>query len=52
MIGLFGSAVTVIWCANSASVMFISVLQMKEQRLLVAYPVGLLYSAFAMAAIF
>jgi protein YIPF5/7 len=43
---------SIVWCTNSASVMFITVLNMSEQRFLVAYPVALLYSAFAMLAVF
>ncbi|KAJ3252927.1 hypothetical protein HK103_001073 [Boothiomyces macroporosus] len=50
--GLVISGLSVAWCAFSASGMFVSVLDMKEQRLLVAYPVGLLYSAFAMVTVF
>ncbi|KAI9325981.1 hypothetical protein DFJ73DRAFT_791185 [Zopfochytrium polystomum] len=46
------SALSVLWCTHSASLMFVTVLSMNEQRLLVAYPVGLLYSAFALLAIF
>lgn len=46
------STISVLWCANSASVMFVTVLSMKDQRFLVAYPVALLYSAFALLAIF
>ncbi|EGF80190.1 hypothetical protein BATDEDRAFT_11386 [Batrachochytrium dendrobatidis JAM81] len=50
--GVILSAVTVVWCTNSSSGMFVTVLSMKEQRLLVAYPVALLYSAFALLAVF
>lgn len=32
--------------------MFVAVLQLQEQRLLVAYPVGLLYSIFALLTVF
>ncbi|KAI9013125.1 hypothetical protein BC832DRAFT_606373 [Gaertneriomyces semiglobifer] len=46
------SALSVLWCTYSASSMFTTVLAMNEQRLLVAYPVGLLYSAFALLAVF
>ncbi|KAI9104621.1 hypothetical protein DFS34DRAFT_567244, partial [Phlyctochytrium arcticum] len=52
VIGLILGALSVLWCTYSASVMFTTVLSMNEQRLLVAYPVGLLYSAFALLAIF
>ncbi|KAJ3300844.1 hypothetical protein HK104_000038 [Borealophlyctis nickersoniae] len=50
--GLILSALSVLWCTHSASLMFVTVLSMSEQRLLVAYPVGLLYSAFALLAVF
>ncbi|TPX69232.1 hypothetical protein SpCBS45565_g02491 [Spizellomyces sp. 'palustris'] len=52
IVGLILSALSVLWCTYSASKMFTTVLSMSEQRLLVAYPVGLLYSAFALLAIF
>jgi len=32
--------------------MFVNVLNMHNQRLLVAYPVGLLYACFAMLSVF
>ena len=43
---------SVIWCTLSASTIFVTVLGMKEQRILVAYPVGLLYACFALMAVF
>ncbi|KAJ3219494.1 hypothetical protein HDU67_000907 [Dinochytrium kinnereticum] len=46
------SALSVLWCTHSASLMFVTVLSLNEQRLLVAYPVFLLYSAFALLAVF
>lgn len=49
---IFAALVSIIWCTNSASVMFVTVLDMSQQRFLVAYPVALLYSAFAMLAVF
>ena len=51
-IGLGASSLAVLWSAYSASSMFVSVLEMTEQRLLVAYPIALLYSAFAIVTIF
>ncbi|KAI9205823.1 uncharacterized protein BJ171DRAFT_499818 [Polychytrium aggregatum] len=50
IIGFALTCVSVLWCTYSASLMFVTVLRMKEQQLLVAYPVGLLYSAFALLA--
>ncbi|CAG8493280.1 2197_t:CDS:10 [Cetraspora pellucida] len=41
-IGLIASALAVSWCTYSSSTMFVTVLQMSEQRILVAYPVGML----------
>ncbi|KAJ3190313.1 hypothetical protein HDU85_000608 [Gaertneriomyces sp. JEL0708] len=52
LVGLILSVLSVLWCTYSASSMFTTVLVMNEQRLLVAYPVGLLYSAFALLAVF
>ncbi|KAI9152458.1 hypothetical protein H9P43_009249 [Blastocladiella emersonii ATCC 22665] len=52
LIGLVLSCVSVCWCTYSASTMFVTVLSMTEQRVLVAYPVGLLYAVFALLTIF
>ncbi|KAI8588808.1 hypothetical protein BDZ88DRAFT_174853 [Geranomyces variabilis] len=52
IVGLVLSVLSVLWCTYSASAMFTAVLSMRDQRLLVAYPVGLLYSAFALLAVF
>ncbi|KAE9411410.1 Yip1-domain-containing protein [Gymnopus androsaceus JB14] len=46
--GTFGyllSLLSIIWCTYSASGIFVAVLRMSDQRLLVAYPVGLLYGS-------
>ncbi|KAF6761203.1 Yip1 domain family protein [Ephemerocybe angulata] len=51
----FGYIVTILsifWCTYAASGIFTAVLQMNEQRLLVAYPVGLLYGCFALLTVF
>ncbi|KAL0072418.1 Protein yipf5 [Marasmius tenuissimus] len=53
--GTFGyllSLLSIIWCTYSASGIFVAVLRMSDQRLLVAYPVGLLYGCFALLSIF
>ncbi|KAI9222660.1 hypothetical protein BC828DRAFT_377860 [Blastocladiella britannica] len=50
--GLLLSGLSVCWCTYSASTMFVTVLSMSDQRLLVAYPVGLLYAIFALLTIF
>ncbi|KAI8816309.1 uncharacterized protein EV422DRAFT_623534 [Fimicolochytrium jonesii] len=51
-IGFVFSSLSIAWCTYAASTMFTAVLSMTDQRLLVAYPVGLLYSAFALLAVF
>ena len=52
LVGLFLNSVIILWCTLSSSNMFVSVLSMKDQRLLIAYPIGLLYTCFAMITIF
>ncbi|KAK4052577.1 hypothetical protein OIO90_004346 [Microbotryomycetes sp. JL221] len=51
-IGYIASSVSIVWCSYAASSIFSSVLHLSSQRLLVAYPVGLLYTAFAMLSVF
>ncbi|KAK6756107.1 hypothetical protein RB195_014474 [Necator americanus] len=46
------SALAVTWCSSSSSKLFVIALSMHHQRLLVAYPCVLLYSVFALLAIF
>ncbi|KAM0789087.1 hypothetical protein ACM66B_003146 [Microbotryomycetes sp. NB124-2] len=41
-IGYIASSVSIVWCSYAASSIFSSVLHLSSQRLLVAYPVGLL----------
>ncbi|KDR75836.1 hypothetical protein GALMADRAFT_248565 [Galerina marginata CBS 339.88] len=53
--GSFGyllSILSILWCTYAASGIFVAVLRMSDQRLLVAYPVGLLYGCFALLSIF
>jgi hypothetical protein len=53
--GAFGyllSILSILWCTYSASGIFVAVLEMSDQRLLVAYPVGLLYGCFALLSVF
>ncbi|WVR09435.1 hypothetical protein IAU60_006502 [Kwoniella sp. DSM 27419] len=51
-IGYLLSSISIAWCTHSASAIFVAVLRMDHQRLLVAYPVGLLYGCFALLSIF
>jgi hypothetical protein len=46
------SITSIFWCAYSASGIFVSVLQMQNQRYLVAYPVMLFYASFALLTVF
>ena len=53
--GWFGSIISplfVLWCSISASGIFVSTLGMHNQRVLVAYPVGLFYACFALLSVF
>jgi len=43
---------SIFWCTYSSSSIFVTILGMKNQRILVAYPVGLLYACFALITIF
>ncbi|KAK0195693.1 Yip1-domain-containing protein [Armillaria mellea] len=52
MFGYLLALVSIIWCTYSASGIFVAVLRMSDQRLLVAYPVGLLYGCFALLSVF
>ena len=40
------------WSTYASSLMFVTVLQLRDQRILVAYPVALVYACFALIAIF
>jgi len=51
-LGYILSMVSVIWCTYAASGIFVAVLRMSDQRLLVAYPIGLLYGCFALLSVF
>ncbi|CAK5281554.1 unnamed protein product [Mycena citricolor] len=53
--GVFGyllSTLSILWCTYAASGIFVAVLRMSDQRLLVAYPIGLLYGCFALLSVF
>ncbi|WWC90530.1 uncharacterized protein L201_005466 [Kwoniella dendrophila CBS 6074] len=51
-IGYCLSILSICWCTYSASSIFVIVLRMDHQKLLVAYPIGLLYGCFALLSIF
>jgi len=53
--GLFGlifGLIAVLWCALSASRLFVAMSQDKSQQSLIAYPCALLYGVFALIVIF
>ncbi|CAJ0918541.1 unnamed protein product, partial [Mesorhabditis belari] len=52
IIGYSVSLLAVLWCSVASSKLFVIALQLDHQRLLVAYPCVLLYSVFALLAIF
>jgi hypothetical protein len=52
LLGYLLSSLSIAWCTWAASGIFVAVLQMSEQRFLVAYPVGLFYGCFALLSIF
>ena len=52
LIGYAMTSAAVFWSTFSASAIFVSVLQMSDMRVLVAYPVALFYSIFAILTLF
>lgn len=52
ILGYLIASLTITWCSYAASGIFTSVLQMSQQRVLVAYPVGLFYASFALLTVF
>ncbi|KAK9451494.1 uncharacterized protein V1518DRAFT_408699 [Limtongia smithiae] len=51
-IGYVFCAIAIFWCTYSSSAMFVAVLQLSDMRALVAYPLMLFYSVFAVMTIF
>lgn len=52
VVGYVLSGLAISWCTYSASNMFVVVLRVREMRALLAYPLALFYSVFAIMAIF
>lgn len=52
LIGYILSIASIFWCAYASSGIFVSVLQMQNQRYLVGYPVMLFYASFALLTVF
>mmetsp|Transcript_53391 Transcript_53391/g.134086 ORF Transcript_53391/g.134086 Transcript_53391/m.134086 type:complete len:245 (-) Transcript_53391:37-771(-) len=51
-VGLCLAALTILWCTRSAATMFVQGLGLVEQKMLIIYPVGLMYVCFALLTIF
>eukprot|EP00188_Purpureofilum_apyrenoidigerum_P001987 Plantae.Rhodophyta-Purpureofilum_apyrenoidigerum.ctg21659.p1 GENE.Plantae.Rhodophyta-Purpureofilum_apyrenoidigerum.ctg21659~~Plantae.Rhodophyta-Purpureofilum_apyrenoidigerum.ctg21659.p1 ORF type:complete len:227 (-),score=38.71 Plantae.Rhodophyta-Purpureofilum_apyrenoidigerum.ctg21659:228-908(-) len=52
ILGISIGAVFIVWCTNTAANIFTACLRMKDQFWLVAYPLALLYTSFALITIF
>jgi hypothetical protein len=52
VVGNVFSAAAVLWCALSASKLFVTAFNMEQQQLLVAYPCSLVYAVFALITMF
>lgn len=52
LLGIVATVAVVLWCAISASKLFVRALDMQHQRILIAYPCALVYSVFALLVIF
>ncbi|BFZ55584.1 hypothetical protein PYCC9005_002625 [Savitreella phatthalungensis] len=52
MLGYTTTGLAVFWSTFSASAIFVAVLQMTDMRLLIAYPIALFYSIFALLTLF
>jgi len=52
IVGYIMAVITIAWCTHSAALMFVTLLTLRDQRLLVAYPIGLVYACFALMALF
>jgi len=52
VVGIVLAGAAICWCTLSASKLFVTALEMKQQQLLVAYPCSLLYGVFALITMF
>jgi len=51
-LGLIVAGISILWCAISASKLFVTAYSMDHQQVLIAYPCALLYGVFALITIF
>jgi protein YIPF5/7 len=52
IVGIILTAVCVVWCTLCAAAMFVQASHLVNQRLLIAYPLALFYTCFALFTIF
>lgn len=52
IVGYLLSALSIAWCTKSASAIFVTVLQLADMSMLVAYPLALFYGVFSIMTIF
>jgi len=52
ILGYIFAVLCILWCTYSAVSMFVALLSLHDQRLLVAYPVALVYASFALMTVF
>ena len=52
LLGTVCAGVVIVWCAMSASKLFVTAFEMDKQQMLVAYPCSMLYAIFALLTIF
>ena len=50
--GTFFMPIAVLWCSNAASLFFVAALDADDRRWLLAYPVALFYTCFALITVF
>ena len=51
-LGLVLSLAAIAWCSNAAALFFVVALEADDQRWLIAYPVMLFYTCFALITVF
>ena len=52
LLGYILAGGSVLWCAKSAALMFVSALALRDQMILIMYPAALFYASFALLALF
>lgn len=52
LVGMAAALLCILWCAKSAALMFVTVLNCNDNFLLLAYPAALIYACFALLTVF